>query len=523
MAITHSTVVLPQHCAAGHPPCQVCISVAVQGAAPPCPAHPVLLQEQRQQNHAAPDVTSLPSQTTEERVAAVRPMWEQLHEQERMKLLTVSLDKLRQQAEMLDKQSIHKGTTGNPSDTDIGASDLLAACLIHLRRGSNLKVFTADGVEAYNPDDFLDCMYEDHIPTPLQDCWSGTSNAAGAAAEALHNKLCKALSLLEPRDGESAVVGAPADTVAAGARKVLPPKAGVSAAQRQQWQEQILCTLTALEKEHTVLRTMLLSPICTILKDHTEGAFDLESMELHYDDLNELSTETPGEVRDWLRQQLIALINGLHPEGAGRDARLVLEYDLVRLTADGTGLQLYAEFVGYLEGRYLIDCGSNFSLSRTAEIDSDDKMGLTLDWLYNNKQLHGHQSHQAAKVALGQWQPTVQEALRNLQVALADQHTWQKTAQELSRQTLDNIMDSRKEYQQLKEQYLEQSDVSSACPADLPDEVIIKLLKREEMLINARLAALEHEQLVLAKRLQFALEDANRVSVIPSVACSQMD
>lgn len=96
---------------------------------------------------------------------------------------------------------------------------------------------------------------------------------------------------------------------------------------------------------------------------------------------------------------------------------------------------------------------------------------LVLDWVYGRVLSAGDVSRQLATFPLGRHSPTAHEIHLQLVKALQQQADWDAQAQQY-KQLLQDMLQTRKRYQELKEQY--SSTMGPGCtawPKELPDEV----------------------------------------------------
>lgn len=153
------------------------------------------------------------------------------------------------------------------------------------------------------------------------------------------------------------------------------------------------------------------------------------------------------------------------------------------------------------------------------------RMGLVLEWVYGTIVSTAEKARDGAKRQLGVRPPTAQAAFDALMRCLEDQHNWEQRAK-ASKELLNQMLQSRKEADELSKQYNIQpnpdkasssssspsptpatgdtadgatgdssSSSSSLLSRDLPDVVILKMLKREALLTSAKLHALTSDLL----------------------------
>lgn len=142
------------------------------------------------------------------------------------------------------------------------------------------------------------------------------------------------------------------------------------------------------------------------------------------------------------------------------------------------------------------------------------RMGLVLEWVYGTIVSTAEKARDGAKRQLGMRPPTAQAAFDALMRCLEEQHTWEQRSK-ASKDLLNQMLQSRKEADDLSKQYNLQpnsassssgasptvaaaadgadsatGDSSSGSASQLPDIVILKMLKREALLTSAKLHAL---------------------------------
>jgi hypothetical protein len=146
-------------------------------------------------------------------------------------------------------------------------------------------------------------------------------------------------------------------------------------------------------------------------------------------------------------------------------------------------------------------------------LNCPDRMGLVLEWVYGTIVSTAEKARDGAKRQLGMRPPTAQAAFDALMRCLEEQHTWEQRAK-ASKELLNQMLQSRKEADDLSKQYNLQpnpasssgasptaaattdgadsatGDSSSGSASQLPDIVILKMLKREALLTSAKLHAL---------------------------------
>lgn len=131
---------------------------------------------------------------------------------------------------------------------------------------------------------------------------------------------------------------------------------------------------------------------------------------------------------------------------------------------------------------------------------------MTLEWVYGLIIPKSEQVMNEAKHGLGRWKPTASQAHKNLRAALKEQSELITRAKK-SRELLSLMLDARKKLGDLVEKSgfvlpesiaVRRQNVDSS---NLPDDLMIELLVREEVLICAKLHSLEYDQMMEEKQL----------------------
>eukprot|EP00878_Enallax_costatus_P016312 GHUV01017110.1.p1 GENE.GHUV01017110.1~~GHUV01017110.1.p1 ORF type:complete len:287 (+),score=113.06 GHUV01017110.1:359-1219(+) len=212
-----------------------------------------------------------------ERVAAVRPMWEQRQHDERVQLLTVDVDTLRQQAKAVSEKQRATAVVEPGVEladyvlTDISLEEVLEEGLRRLKTKETWKVWQFDDQEFYDAESFRNYIHEHHIKEDLlrllpKDDPKGTvERPAEAALRQRMTDLLNQVQLSNRQAQEEQQTGQQG-----GARGRRQPRSTPEQAAgliRDGNVEMISTMLQALEKEHDQLYQSLLRPITTFVID----------------------------------------------------------------------------------------------------------------------------------------------------------------------------------------------------------------------------------------------------------------
>jgi hypothetical protein len=166
------------------------------------------------------------------------------------------------------------------------------------------------------------------------------------------------------------------------------------------------------------------------------------------------------------------------------------------------------------------------------------RLGLVLDWVYGSIVSTAEKARDGAKRQLGMRPPSVEGAFAALLGCLEDQAHWEARVHQ-AKALLKSMLESRKEADELVQQYDMRPVPAAAAPAGeagdvadsgeasgaaasgsngggwLPDSVILKMLAREELLTQAKLAALKFENMTNHRMLQTVKSQIRHVSLAP--------
>lgn len=309
--------------------------------------------------------------------------------------------------------------------------------------------------------------------------------------------------------------------------------------------------LAHLEKEQEALFHHILHPvtafICEVLP---EGSRRTTRAELAYEDLESLPPEDVARACDWVLEKVDSISGKLKPEAKELeledDEEPIGDVDLFSLTEDASGLQVNSKWLGHLQTRLLGEDGQ----PRKAEPGEDASgMGLVLEWAYGTIVSTAEKSRDGARRMLGSRPPSVEQALEHLNATLQDQAEWEMRAK-ASRDMLAEMLRSRKKYAEIAAKYnikppkaAEQTKPGEGPPAgdaseaeaakaaeeasaaengnaggpsagtagttvppqeesDLPNTVILDLLRREVLLTKAKTHYLLFEQMQADRKLK---------------------
>ncbi|WIA33521.1 hypothetical protein OEZ86_006646 [Tetradesmus obliquus] len=474
-----------------------------------------------------------------ERVAAVRPMWEQRPHSERVELLTVDLDTLRQQAKaQADKQRATAAAEGGDlaeyAALDVPLEEVLAEGLRRLNNQDTWKVWQFDGQEFYDADAFRAHVTQHHIRPELlhllpKDDPKGLERPAEAALRQRMTDLLQQVQLnsrqaqeeQQGAGGNSGSGGGGSGQTGRGRRAPKNNPEQASSLLRDANVEMISTMLEALEKEHEHLYQSLLRPITSFVCEMLpEDMRETSPAELHYEDLEKLPPDDVTRVAEWLTEKVDALSSRLKAEQREdeeeEEGDAMGDVDLFALTPDGAALTVNGKWLTHLEERLLGEDGH----PRKARGDEDPhRMGLVLEWVFGSIVSTAEKSRDGAKRCLGLVPPTTQAAYDNLLRCLEDQAAWEGRAKE-AKDLMNAMLTSRKEADQLAKQHgIRQQPPAGAAAAAagdseaggagaaeegsgvIPDSVIMKMLAREALLTSAKLYALSFDHQMAQKSL----------------------
>jgi hypothetical protein len=198
------------------------------------------------------------------------------------------------------------------------------------------------------------------------------------------------------------------------------------------------------------------------------------------------------------------------------DEEPIGDVDLFCLADDDAGapaLRVHPKWMGHLQSRVL---GADGQPRRAAPGEDPSRLGLVLEWVYGTIVSTAEKSRDSAHRPLGGRLPSAEGALQQLASALSDQVAWEGRAR-VARDMLARLLDSRREAAELAERYDTRPvaplppppPAEGAAPApppapleELPDHVVLAMLRREVLLTSAKLHFLAMEQLQADRALR---------------------
>ena len=309
----------------------------------------------------------------------------------------------------------------------------------------------------------------------------------------------------------------------------------------------IITMLDALQAEHEAIYNHCLFPITSFLCELLpEGKRKSTRTELYPEDLEKILPDDVHRIYEFLQEKVDALSSKLKPdakdlEAEDPDEEPIGDVDLFSLTPDGTALHVNEKWLSHLRSRVL---GEDSQPRRAGEGEDPTSAGLVLEWVYGTIVSTAEKGRDAAHRALGAKPPSAEEAVEALVVALEDLVAWEKHARS-SRELMSQMLISRKEAAVLGEKYdlrtkvdqhgddggnspEDEANTTSSSDAvtatmdkensptatataktttttvlpELPNDVIVFMLKREALLTAAKLHAITLEQLCSKRELR---------------------
>ncbi|KAL0028774.1 hypothetical protein WJX79_006642 [Trebouxia sp. C0005] len=258
--------------------------------------------------------------------------------------------------------------------------------------------------------------------------------------------------------------------------------------------------LAAFEEEHHYLYHLVLNPIIKVVRHALpEAKCKTTKTDLHYCDLDKLPVDALSCMCDWLKMalDLFSKTTGamLLQDGLGEEDMQLTGFcdrDKFSIDAQSTKLQIDPTWFNYLE--------------------LETEPSCLLKWIYDTVTPPADSCRAWAQTALGPWVPTVEYAHTQLLTALRDMQAWQCMLDDGTK-LLRDMLESRLSHKKLGTKH----DLSprrdrekNMQPCELPDHVVVALLKREALFNRARLhtaqiqtrVAKEHLRSVRTKQCQ---------------------
>ncbi|EFJ48600.1 hypothetical protein VOLCADRAFT_104654 [Volvox carteri f. nagariensis] len=477
------------------------------------------------------DLTQQPPQ---ERVALVRPLWETLDQEERVKLLSIGLDSVRaranQLAEAARQQAVADAPEGEPLDPALlelepSMEDVLEEGIKRLKEKGTWKLWhwPADNAALYDAESFRQHITEKHIRDELRrllprDEARATEKPAEAAFRqrirgALTMNLnesekpiqiltyCRLDLLSKVQQSTSAnslrpsAVGANGED---GATRPYRRRGDPGSHLRDANIELLSVLLEALAKENDQLYHSLLTPITTyVMEILPEGHRETTKLELSFEDLENLLPDDVTRIVEWLTEKVDALSTKLKPEpkeDEEEEEENMGDVDLWSLNEESNSLTVNAKWLQHLQERLL---GEDGHPRRAKPGEDPGHNGLVLEAL---------EEHLAWETRARQCKDLLSEMLKS-----------RLEAAELTRQGYDLRPQPKRDLPGVGGE----SGQASASPLllddgmtsslgigavwdskPLPDEVILFMLRREALLTRAKLHFLVFEHLTQDKELR---------------------
>eukprot|EP00775_Hariotina_reticulata_P013475 gene13475-13601_t len=476
----------------------------------------------------------------QERVAAVRPMWEQKPHEQRLQLLTADLETLQQRAKAVTEKARAQAVLSGGELLDYGMDPpldvVLDEALRRLSSSETWKIWSFGSQEFYDSESFRNHIQQQHIREELlhllpKDDPRSTERPAEAALRQRMTDLLQQVQLnhrqaQEDQTGTSGSGGTGSSGGSGGRGGRRGPKTNpdqASSLARDGNIDMITQMLEALEKEHVLLYQSLLQPItqyiCDVLPDEMR---ETNGDAIHFEDLEKLPVDQVAHIAEWLTEKVDALSTRLKAEPREDededDGEAMGDVDLFALTADGAALTVNAKWLQHLEERLL---GEDGHPRKAREGEDPHRMGLVLEWVFGSIVSTAEKARDGAKRQLGLRPPSAQQAHKNLVQCLEQQAELEARAK-ASKDLLNAMLNSRKEADELSKQYDTKSPADQAAPAAgsgdgaeggagapaaagdataMPDAIIVKMLAREVLLTTAKLCALDFENMANTRSL----------------------
>ncbi|KAK9841198.1 hypothetical protein WJX74_001758 [Apatococcus lobatus] len=475
----------------------------------------------------------------QERVALVRPYWETLSHEQRVDLLTLDVEFLHQRAvevttktqKQLEEAEAERSAAEARSkggledllvfrESDVHAAiaepqnlaEVLEEGVGRLREKSTWKVWQwpAGGQEFFDAESFRQCV-EEHIDEELRAVLPKEEGrpVEKPAEAALRQRMCELLQKVHANTRQLQ------DDMMYPRRPTRGQRATsdqIHAAVRDTNVELITTMLEALEQEHEYLYHAVLYPITSFVCEMLpEKVRESTPRELFFEDLDRLAPEDVARICEWLTEKVDSFSAKIKPEAKEveeeEEEEGIGDVDLFTLTSDKDKLTVNSKWQQHLQERLL---GEDGHPRKVQEHEDPHSMGLVLEWVYGTIVSTAEKARDGAKRSLGFRPPSAQQAYDQLSAALQDQLNWETRAKQ-AKELLNEMLESRREARQLAEHHdtrpVPMPVSTSLNPAaaeamELPDSVILEMLRREVLLTKAKLHALTHEHILGERKLR---------------------
>ncbi|KAK9806100.1 hypothetical protein WJX72_001362 [[Myrmecia] bisecta] len=478
-------------------------------------------EPKKQQPQQDEFVTQLPPQ---ERVQAVRPFWETQSHEQRVDLLSIDIDELRARAKELtirqQKQAALEAAEAELSDgqplpinLEPTPEEILEEGIKRLQDKSTWKVWQwpLGSKEFFDADSFRRCVEEEHIEEDLRKLLPKDEGkpVEKPAEQQLRLRMTELLQKVHAstRALHDDVNGSNPKRSGRGQR-VTPDQ--IHTAVRDTNIELITMMLEALEHEHEYLYHAVLFPITSYVCEMLpETMRDSTRSELFFEDLEKLPPDEVARICEWLTEKVDGFGAKIKPEAKDiveeEEEEGIGDVDLFTLTEDGSKLMVNAKWLQHLQERLL---GEDGHPRKVKDGEDPYNMGLVLEWVYGTIVSTAEKARDGAKRALGMRSPTAQQAHDQLMSALQDHQSWELRSKQ-AKELLKEMLGSRKEAAELATRYdirpLPTKAGGSGADVEnneLPDHVIISMLKHEVLLTRSKLHALNYEHHVGERKLR---------------------
>ncbi|BDA41097.1 probable inactive ubiquitin carboxyl-terminal hydrolase 54 at C-terminar half [Coccomyxa sp. Obi] len=459
----------------------------------------------------------------QERVAAVRPFWETLTHEERVELLSITVDDLRARSKdvvaRLRRQAAAEAAeleaeTGEPGEIPWAVNleptveELLEEGIKRLHSRDTWKLWKWPNSDKvfYTPDEFKRFIEEEQLDEELvkhlpREEGKPVEKPAEAALRTKMTELMQKVQAMQRVMQEE-----PLYTVKPrGGHKV---RETASTLVRDPNLDATVLILQELENEHEFLYNAVIQPVTQyIMEVLPEGARDTKPSELAYEDLEKMPPEDIMRICEWLTDKVDGFSARIKPEPKEveeEEEEGIGDVDLFSLINEHTKLTINAKWLQHLQERLL---GEDGNPRKTKDGEDPYHMGLVLEWVYGTIVSTAEKARDSAKKPLGMRLPTPQQAHDTLVHALQEQASWEQRARS-AKELLKELLISRREAADLAAQYDTRPVPTTPGggppmdPPELPDTVILKMLQREVLLTSSKLHALSYEQAIAERKLR---------------------
>mmetsp|Transcript_9701 Transcript_9701/g.26290 ORF Transcript_9701/g.26290 Transcript_9701/m.26290 type:complete len:665 (+) Transcript_9701:145-2139(+) len=494
-----------------------------------------------------------------DRVEAVRPLWESLPQAEREKLLTIDLQLLReraQQASELSKQQ--QAAIESMESTELmllepNLDEVLNEGVNRLKERSTWKLWTwptqptphMEQREFVEAEAFRQHLVDNHISEDLSRFLPRDDPKAPErpAEEAFRLRMVELLSRVQQQtmrqqeeqqlmsskpgkeyrelgkqhqhqqqaaEGTQVVDTRPIEQQSVYRRR-RHHAADMNTVLRDSNVEMVNLILEALEKEHEVLYSTLITPIATyIMEVLPEEQRDTTRVnELSFEDLDKLVPEDVASILEWLTEKVDALSTRLkaepkESEELEEEEENMGDVDLWALANDGNALTVNARWLQHLQDRLL---GEDGHPRKAKQAEDPHHCGLVLEWVYGSIVSTAEKARDGARRALGNIVTPPEEGHLALLRALEEQQAWESKLQQ-AKNLLAEMLKSRVEAAEMSAKYNISAVPKNAKAEDvvvddsIPDHAIIAMLRREILLTKAKLHYLVFEHLQQERTLR---------------------